>query len=48
MAITSGMARPSACGQAMTSTVAVRISASSGSPSAVQTTSVMTPAPSAT
>ena len=48
MAITSGMASPRACGQAMTSTVAVRISASSGSPRAVQTTSVITPAPSAT
>ena len=48
MAITSGMARPRACGQAMTSTVAVRISASSGCPTAIQAASVMTPAPSAT
>ena len=32
IAMTSGIARPSACGQAMTSTVAVRTSAPSGSP----------------
>ena len=39
-AITSGMARPRACGQAITSTVTVRTTASSTSPSAVQTTNV--------
>ena len=41
--MTSGIARPRACGQAMTRTVAVRTSAPSGSPSTHQTTSVMTP-----
>ena len=44
IAMTSGMARPSAWGQAMTSTVAVRTSATSGSPRSHQATSVMTPA----
>ncbi len=47
MATTSGMARPRACGQAITSTVIVRTTAASGSPSSVQTTAVMTPATSA-
>ena len=40
-AITSGMARPRACGQAMTSTVTVRVTASVGWPIAVHTIAVM-------
>ena len=44
MAMTSGIARPRACGQAMTSTVAVRTSAPSGSPSSHQPTRVIAPA----
>ena len=40
IAITSGMASPSACGQAITSTVTVRSTASSGSPSSHHTTKV--------
>ena len=48
MAMTSGIARPSAWGQAMTSTVAARMNASSGSPRAVHTTRVRTPATRAT
>ena len=44
-AITSGMARPRACGQAITSTVTVRTMASSTSPSAHHTTNVMIAAP---
>ena len=40
MAITSGIARPSACGHEMTSTVTVRVMASPTSPSSVQTTNV--------
>ena len=38
---TSGIARPSACGQAITSTVIVRTTASSGWPSSVQTIAVI-------
>ena len=41
MATTSGIARPSACGQAITSTVMVRMTASSGLPMSAQTTAVM-------
>ncbi len=48
IAMTNGIARPRACGQAMTRTVAVRTSAPSGSPSSHHTTRVMAPAPSAT
>ncbi|SKT81451.1 Uncharacterised protein [Mycobacteroides abscessus subsp. abscessus] len=44
---TSGMASPSACGQAMTSTVMARTTAASGCPSAVQVTAVMMAAASA-
>ena len=44
IAMTSGIARPRACGQAMTSTVTVRITASSGLPSSVQATAVRMPA----
>ncbi len=44
IATTSGIARPSACGQAITRTVIVRTMASSGMPSAVQTTAVSTAA----
>ena len=47
MATTSGMASPRAWGQAMTSTVAVLMSASSGWPKAIHTTRVTTPAASA-
>jgi hypothetical protein len=46
--ITSGMASPSAWGQAMTSTVTVRTMASSTSPSADHTTNVTRPAAVAT
>ena len=42
--MTSGMARPRACGQAITSTVTVRSTASSALPSSVQAMNVMTPA----
>ncbi len=45
MDTTSGMARPSACGQAMTSTVTVRITAASGSPRTVHVAAVSTAAP---
>ena len=38
IAMTSGIARPKACGQAMTSTVTVRTTASSGLPMVVHTT----------
>ena len=38
--ITNGIASPRACGQAITSTVTVRITPSDGSPSSVQTTIV--------
>ena len=48
MAITSGIARPRAWGQAMTSTVAVRTSAPSRSPSSHQNANVTIPDPSAT
>ena len=41
IAMTSGIARPRACGQAMTSTVTVRTTASSGLPMAVHTTAVI-------
>ena len=47
-AITSGMASPRACGQAITSTVTVRTTAWSRSPSAHQTTKVSTAAAVAT
>ena len=47
METTSGIARPSACGQAITSTVMVRTTASSGLPTMPQTTAVMTAAPNA-
>ena len=47
METTSGMARPRACGQAITSTVMVRTTAWSGSPSSVHTMAVITPASSA-
>ena len=47
METTSGIARPSACGQAITSTVMVRMTASSGLPTMPQTTAVMTAAPNA-
>ena len=40
IATTSGMARPSACGQAMTSTVATRMRTSSFKPSSHQPTAV--------
>ena len=43
MAMTSGMASPRAWGQAMTSTVAVRTSASSRSPSSHHQASVIAP-----
>ena len=46
--ITSGIASPRACGQAMTSTVTVRTTASSTSPTADQATNVITPAAAAT
>ena len=42
---TRGMARPSAWGQAMTSTVTVRITASFGDPTSIHTTAVMTAEP---
>ena len=45
MDTTSGMARPSACGQAMTRTVTVRSTAWSGSPRISQTAAVMIAAP---
>ncbi len=41
METTSGIARPRACGQAITSTVMVRTTASSGDPASVQTTAVI-------
>ena len=41
MDTTSGIARPSACGQAMTNTVIVRMTASSGIPNSVHTAAVM-------
>src|SRR5699024_5382933 len=44
IAMTSGIARPRACGQAMISTVTVRMTAWSGLPIRVQTMAVMTPA----
>ena len=44
---TSGIARPRACGQAITSTVMVRTTASSGLPSRVHVIAVITAAPSA-
>jgi hypothetical protein len=44
MAITSGIARPSACGQAMTRTVTVRVTASPTPPSSVHAAKVNTPA----
>ena len=44
---TRGMARPSACGQAITSTVMVRTTASSVRPMSTQTIAVMTAEPSA-
>ncbi|MDI2023325.1 hypothetical protein PJL18_03873 [Paenarthrobacter nicotinovorans] len=44
MAITSGMARPSACGQAITSTVTVRVTASGRLPSRIHAMNVITPA----
>ena len=47
MAMTSGMARPRACGQAITSTVTVRVTASGMLPSRVHTMKVITPAPAA-
>ena len=47
METTSGMARPRAWGQAITSTVMVRTTAWSGSPSSVHTMAVITPASSA-
>ena len=43
--VMSGMARPRAWGQEMTSTVTTRMTASSGSPTAVQAMAVMTAAP---
>ena len=45
MEMTRGMASPSAWGQAMTSTVAVRTKASSGSPRAIHTTKVSSTSP---
>jgi hypothetical protein len=47
MAMTSGMARPSACGHAMTSTVTVRSTASVRFPINDQTTNVIRPTPDA-
>ena len=47
-AMVSGMARPSAWGQAMTSTVTVRSTAWPISPSALQTAKVMAPLSAAT
>jgi len=47
MAMTRGIARPKAWGQAITSTVTVRSIAWSGSPRASQTAAVMRPAPTA-
>ena len=47
MAMTKGMARPKACGQAMTSTVTVRVTASGMLPSSDQTMKVIIPAPAA-
>ena len=47
IAMTSGMARPRACGQAITSTVTVRSTASGTLPSSVQAMKVRTPAPAA-
>jgi len=46
--MTSGMARPRAWGQAITSTVTVRVMASSTEPSSVQTVKVIAPAATAT
>ena len=46
--ITSGIARPSACGQAITSTVTMRITPSDGSPAIVQAISVTSAAVTAT
>ena len=48
IAMTNGIARPRACGQAITRTVTVRTSAPSGSPSNHQPTRVIAPAASAT
>ncbi len=48
MATTSGIARPSACGQAMTSTVTVRSIAERVSPRIDHTTNVATAADAAT
>ena len=48
IAMTRGIARPRACGHAITSTVAVRMSASSGPAIDIQATRVITPATSAT
>ena len=47
METTSGIARPSACGQAITSTVTVRITASVGLPTMLHTTAVIAADPSA-
>ncbi len=48
LTVTSGMARPSACGQAMTRTVTVRVTAKLTSPrTAYQVRKVMSPAPTA-
>ena len=47
MAMTRGIARPRACGQAMTRTVTVRVTASSGLPRAAHTAAVMSAAVSA-
>ena len=44
IAITSGMASPRACGQAITRTVTVRVTASSSLPSTAHTTNVIRPA----
>ena len=46
--VVNGIARPSACGQEMTSTVTTRVTASSVSPSASHTIPVITAAPVAT
>ena len=45
MATTRGIASPSACGHAMTRTVAVRMSASSGCPATIHAARVRTPGP---
>ncbi len=48
MAVTRGIARPRAWGQAMTRTVTVRSTAKAGSPSRVHTSAVTVPAARAT